>query len=338
MTRFATFLGLVLWSCAGKQAVKLDSVQNQHLGPIDQIKQDAKNLAPLVQSPEAIGFLQASQKLTAPAFRELMVDPVSGKFLSRSRFDSKKPASAEKYQPASPEEVTEIFYNTAYGSPLAYVRALDVASKQGLRLTPQNKVADFGFGNIGQLRMFAQMGLLATGIDDSDMLKDLYSNADDVGPYGNGSVQLAFGKFPQDDAIVQRVGTGLQLFISKNTLKRGYIHPEREPGKPEWLIHLGVSDEVFLRAIHDSLESGGYFVIYNICPKPTPLDKPFQPWTDGRSPFSEEQLKAAGFDVKQFNIDDTIFVREMAKVLHWQEQGMDLDDLSVLYTIAQRKE
>ena len=49
---------------------------------------------------------------------------------------------------------------------------------------------------------------------------------------------------------------------------------------------------------------GGTFMIFNICPAPTPADKPFIPWSDGRSPYTKAQYEAAGFKVVEMDRDD----------------------------------
>ena len=74
------------------------------------------------------------------------------------------------------------------------------------------------------------------------------------------------------------------LVLSKNTLKRGYIHPER-PTEDRKLIKLGVDDRAFVQAVYDMLEPGGLFLIYNLCPAQAPPDQPYIPWADGRCPF-----------------------------------------------------
>jgi hypothetical protein len=81
-------------------------------------------------------------------------------------------------------------------------------------------------------------------------------------------------------------------------------------------------------------------LIYNICPAPTPPDKPFVPWSDGRSPFTREQWKQAGFEVVLFDRDDTAILRTFARALGWADdpdEPWDIEhDLSVLYTLTRR--
>ena len=81
-------------------------------------------------------------------------------------------------------------------------------------------------------------------------------------------------------------------------------------------------------------------MIYNICPDLTPPDKPFVPWSDGRSPFSKAAWEVAGFEVLAFDVDDTAAVNRMAHLLGWgddPEEKWDIDhDLSVLFTLVRR--
>ena len=73
--------------------------------------------------------------------------------------------------------------------------------------------------------------------------------------------------------ISYTVGGGYDLFISKNTLKKGYVHPER-PVEKRRLLNLDVDDEAFVRALHAALKPGGWVMIYNITPAPSPPDVP----------------------------------------------------------------
>ncbi len=298
--------------------------------PLEQLRLDARTLAPLMKTEQGRAFLKAADALTAPSPRTLWLDERTG---AVSRVEV---AGAHLMTAA---EVGAYFYSTRYGSPLAYARAVDLLGQDGVRFEAGQRLVDFGFGTIGPLRLFASLGLDALGVDVGPWLAELYSEPTDQGPFRQGAVHYALGRFPAEPQVVSAVGQGLHVFIAKNTLKKGYVHPDRPPGRPEWVLSLGASDEVFLRAVHDALEPHGRFLIYNICPKPTPEGKPFVTWSDGRSPFSKAAYEAAGFRVKAFDVDDTEFVRELGHRLRWDvgEGAMDLKgDLSVLYTLLER--
>jgi hypothetical protein len=133
------------------------------------------------------------------------------------------------------------------------------------------------------------------------------------------------------------VGEGHALVLSKNVLKLGYIHPEREPPSPNMLIDLGVDDDTFLRAIHNTLAPGGLFVIYNLYPRQAGPDEPYKPWADGRAPFTKDQFERAGFEVLEFNRDDTETARAMGERLGWRGQMNFEEDLFAMFTIAKRR-
>ncbi|MFY7897134.1 MAG: hypothetical protein ACOVP8_12945, partial [Phycisphaerales bacterium] len=249
------------------------------------------------------------------------------------------------------------FYYTRYGSPLAYVRAIDLIAQQwgssqgGPETFRDKKIVDFGFGGLGQLRMMGNMGAHVTGIEVDPLLQALYADPalqgevtrpsimDDVPPVG--SLKLVFGQWPADDATKQAVAERgkFDLFISKNTLKRGYITPEKEVD-PRMLVQLGVSNDQFVKELADAMNPGGLVMIYNICPKQAPEGEPYKPWADGRCPFTREQLEAAGFEVIKFDEDDTPAAREMGRKLEWDNgaSAMDLEsDLVVSYTLLRKK-
>ena len=230
-----------------------------------------------------------------------------------------------------------LFYSGRYGSPLTYARALDLAEKHGFAPTKGAKVFDFGYGSIGHLRMFAQMGLNATGVDVEPLLPVMYDGCS--GPLGEGSVQLLNGRFPAEEKLVEAAGEGYDLFLSKNTLKRGYIHPSREPASPRHIIQLGVTDGKYLERVASMLKPGGLFVIYNFCPPKAAMDKPYIPWAEGESPFTREELVNAGFEVLEYDVVDDKEARDLGHRLGWDAPGgMKLEtDLFAWYTVARKK-
>lgn len=326
--------------------ISTSAIDPWKLRGVERIVNDAQRLMPLVQTDQVKRFLNHTTILPKIAPRKLFVNADKSKYYTQADSLADSPEVRAVLVPYEVDE--DKYYNTHFGSPLSYSRPLDILFSRGLNLSPNSKVLDFGYGYIGHLRLLATMGIQATGVDVWPLLPKLYSWPGDQGemsgPKGEkGFVRLIDGRFPADPAIVNAIGNGYDLIISKNVLKRGYIHPERPVANPKMLISLGASDDVVLRAFHDALAPGAYFLIYNICPAPTPPDKPFLPWSDGRSPFSKEQIEAANLEVVEFDKDDTEAVRKMAKVLGWDqpedgEPGMDLEnDLSVLYTLMRRK-
>jgi SAM-dependent methyltransferase len=232
------------------------------------------------------------------------------------------------------------FYNTRYGTPLAYARPLEILAGAGLADLAGRRILDFGYGSIGHLRLMASLGAIAVGVEVDPLLPVLYSDPGDQGTVrassGEGQLLLLDGQFPADDKVTGAVGEGYDLFLSKNTLKNGYLHPT-QPVDPRRLVHLGVDDTTFVRTIFRILKPGGRALIYNLSPAPSKPGEPYKPWADGRSPFSREMWRAAGFKVLVFDKDDSRPARAMARALEWDKGGMDVEkDLFGLYTLVEK--
>lgn len=302
--------------------------------PIETLRAEALALAPLVETPLARRWLARAGELKEPETRVVFRDR-SGDYLSVRRAATlSKEIKGEMRRVRVP---AAFYYTTRYGSPLAYARILDLAARHGLRDLRSKRLLDFGFGSIGHLQLLAHSGAEAHGIEVDSLLKALYSEPEDAGKIGPGSVRLHFGFFPTDAKMAAEVGGGYDLITSKNTLKRGYIHPER-PAPKEQLVDLGVDDATFLKEIQDRLRPGGLFVVYNVSPRLSPPDKPFVPWSDGRFPFSRDLVKRIGFDVLAWDQDDLPFAQSMGRALGWDKAGMDLaNDLQAEATVLRRR-
>ncbi len=226
------------------------------------------------------------------------------------------------------------FYVGRYGSPVAYARALDLAGQSGMQSIENKRVLDFGYGSVGHLRMLALSGAEVVGVDVAPILPQMYADPNDK--LGARGVKLVHGSFPSDSEVAQKVDGSYDLILSKNTLKRGYIHPERD-APPAALIHLGVDDATFLDELRQRLRVGGLVVIYNFCPAKAAADQPYIPWADGESPFSRQQFEAAGFEVMAFDVEDHDAARALGSRLGWDQQMKLEQDLFAWYTIAKRK-
>jgi hypothetical protein len=322
------------------------SAPDVKLTALQQIQRDAKKLDPLVTAPSVKSFLAATSRLPVITPRRLFKDTKDTTRQARfyTEAEAAKLPDAERATLKEIPADEELYYNTKYGSPLSYARPLDLLASRGVVLSKGMKLLDFGYGYIGHLRLLATLGLDTTGVDVDPMLTALYSSPGDQGAMEGegglkGTVRLLNGELFKDAALRAQVGAGYDVVISKNVLKRGYIHPDR-PAKKEQLIDLGAPDDVVLKGFFDALKPGGSLLIYNICPALTPPDKPFVPWSDGRSPFSKKQFEDAGFTVVAMDQDDTDSVRKMGKALGWDadpDDKWDLDhDLSVLWTLVKR--
>jgi len=310
---------------------------------VEQMKTEAAAMTTLVQSSLAKEFLTGFPCLPALAtprvayYNKETRDAVSG--------SAAKEMSEEQLKGYVERDLDEqFFYFTRYGTPVAFTRPMEILGRAGVKHVDGLKLLDFGFGSIGQLRAIASLGGNAVGVEVDALLRVLYSEPGDTGAIArcnaagqgeDGSVKLIFGQFPAEVATVTEVGAGYDVFVSKNTLKRGYIHPEQQVD-PKMLVHLRVDDESYVRAVFDLLKPGGFALIYNLSPAPAPASEAYKPWADGRSPFPRELYERVGFAVIAFDMDDSAAAREMGKALGWAE-SMDLEkDLFGTYTLVRR--
>lgn len=304
---------------------------------LETIRAEAVRLEPQVRAAWVKRFVRASAELPPVAPR------VFFRTADRSRWYT--PEQAERLDAAERAalqrvEVGDETYYARYSTPLAYARPLDILAEHGFE--PRGRrLVDFGYGNVGQLKLLALLGAEAAGIEVDPLLPLLY--AGENGPVRaadgtTGRLLLLHGRFPTDASLVGALGTGYDLFLSKNTLKRGYVHPEK-PVPERQRIDLGVSDAEYVATVHRRLKPGGFFLIYNLSPAPAPEGQPYIPWADGRSPFDAATLRAAGFEVLAFDRDDSAAARSMARALGWDsgERPMDLErDLFGHYTLARK--
>jgi SAM-dependent methyltransferase len=249
--------------------------------------------------------------------------------------------SREERRALKPVPIDESFYyTTKYGSPLAYARPLDLVGQSGLDDVSGRKILDFGYGTVGHLRLLAGLGAEVTGVDVDPMLRALYGAPEDQGIVRNrrgpdGRLRLIDGRFPADPAIRTAVGGNYDLILSKNTLKNGYVHPER-PVDPRRLLNLGIEDAGFVGTLFQALKPGGRVLIYNICPAPSPPGQPYKNWADGRCPFARELWESAGFRVVAFDRDDSEAIRKVAHALGWDQGESPIDlktDLFAQYSL-----
>ena len=304
---------------------------------VEELRAEAKALAPLYKTSLVRDFLAAVPKLPSVQPRTVYRDSARTHAWSAREAEQLPDSVRAKLVPRTLDEA--FYYDTRYGSPLAYSRALELLGGSGVKSVRGLRVADFGCGMLGQLRLLAENGAATIGIDVDPLLAALYSEPGDQGAVGPGSVTLATGQWPAADDMRRAVGDGLDLFLSKNTLKNGYLHPA-EPVDPRMLVHLGVSDSGFVAALAHAVKKGGRVLIYNLCPAPAPAGTPYIPWADGRCPFRREMWAAAGFKVLAFDRDDSPAARDMGHALGWDrgENGMKLDtDLYATWSLFQRK-
>jgi hypothetical protein len=300
---------------------------------------EARKLRPLARSDLGRAFLGAAEGTPPYVPRTVYRRGQAREWLAAAAFARLTAADRAAWTPVTVDEGT--YQGLFYGSPLAYLLPLERLSGAGFGGLRGKRVADFGHGGIGQLRLFAELGAEAVGIDVDPLQPVLYAAPADQGPLGQagGSVKLVHGRFPTDPEAVAAVGGGYDLFLSKNTLKRGYIHPA-EKVDPRLLVDLGADDPAFLKAVASALKPGGWLVIYNLSPAPNAAGQPYRPMADGRCPFSAEDLAAAGFETLVRDGGDDEAARALGAALGWDKPPVNMKlehDLFALVTVARKR-
>ncbi len=295
----------------------------------EQIASEARAAAALAETDLGRRWLSVADDLAPmPGPRTMWYRRTDRSALTAKAYAALSASEREGYEETAVSEQT---YYGRYSTPIAYLRALDIAAAAGLKDVDGVRIADFGFGNVGQLRMLSSLGAHTIGIEIEGTPSAVYSQASDTGPVARapeagdgapGSIELVFGQYPTTPEIIDAVGDDLALFMSKNTLKKGYIHPEREVN-PAMLVHLGVDDETYVRTVYEALRPGGLFVIYNLYPQPGGPDEPYKPWASGACPFAKDLVRSVGFEVVAWNVDDSAKAQAMGRALGWNDGMSD---------------
>ncbi|MFM9873482.1 MAG: hypothetical protein ACKVQS_08465 [Fimbriimonadaceae bacterium] len=293
---------------------------------LERLQQEAVIVRGLVKSDLSKSFLDSATKLKPIERRILWQNPETKKIFTDAEFQLLSKSNREGYEAHEYDE--SFYFNTAYGSPTIYELPFEQAAKFGFTDWRGKKVVDFGYGMIGQLQMMAHAGAQVHGIDVLPIFSKLYSWPGDTGAMGTGSVSIHTGQWPADRKLIDSVGRGIDLFVAKNVLKMGYIHPKRK-ANPNQLVDLGVSDQVFLKSLAGVMKPGGLVVIYNLSPAQAPVDKPYLPWADGEYPFDWGITKLAGFEILARDVKDDAAARALFLALGYDNgsgmEGLELD-------------
>jgi SAM-dependent methyltransferase len=309
--------------------------------PLIVLEREARAVGALVSSRVARDFLKAAASLPSIAPRAVFLEETKKTYLSEA---SAKKIAQEKQTKLKRIDLDESFYwNTKYGSPLAYARPLELLGRSGLESMSGKKALDFGYGTIGHLRLLAAQGAILTGVDVDPLFPALYSAPGDQGIVKNrhgpdGQIRLVSGRFPADNVTKTAVGGDYDLIISKNTLKNGYVHPDQTVDARR-LLNLGVDDATFVRSLHQALKPGGRVLIYNISPAPSRPGEPYKNWADGRCPFAKAVWKTAGFVVLAFDQDDSEAAQALGHALGWDQGTSPIDlkaDLFAMYSLLEK--
>lgn len=296
---------------------------------LESLQDEARALEPHVESQAVLQWLRATDRLTPITPRSIYFRPEPRAVLSQAEFAALPEADRATFTPRPIAD--ESYYATNFGTPLCYARALDLAAAVGGWQTfADRRILDYGYGQIGQIRLLAACGADVVGVDPAAGLRARYSLPEDQGPYPpapagsdaalagpQGSVKLVSGFWPGHADTAAAVGTGFDLIIARNVLKHGYVHPIAEvPATTQ--IDLSCSDEQFLKATLDSLNPGGLLIIYNLG-GPRLREGAYDASSDINCPWTRAALESAGFEVVAFDMDDSEPTRQHALIFGWAQ-------------------
>jgi SAM-dependent methyltransferase len=300
---------------------------------------------PPIWSDLAISFALATRSLKPVPEREVWRRRNPRTILNQDEYEK---LTANEKKALQKMVCDESVYYGAISTPLAWARAFDRLGQHGVNSFDGKRVLDFGFGNVGQLHMIASLGADVTGVEiENSLARAMYRLESDQGAVdkltdnvkNEGSLSLAFGKWPAEEEIVNRVGGGYDIFISKNVLKYGYVHPERKAPASQ-LIDLGVDDETFLKQLHRILNPGGYVLVYNIHPPKASKDETYKPWAYGETPWDRKLVEKVGFEVAEWHVDDSEAIHDFGSLVGWDSSFEDRAEFETnfraMYTILKK--
>ena len=294
---------------------------------LDDLQTKSQMLADDSQSELVKNFLAAAKTLSPIKARTIHYHRERRKALTENQFRELDEAKRSGFVPMV---IDDQRYYGHYSTPLAWVRPFEILAENGIASVDSKRVLDFGFGNVSQLRMLASLGADVTGIEVAGGIHQaMYSRESDQGEIArlssgkienNGNVNLAFGQWPAEKAMVAEVGRNFDLIITKNVLKLGYIHPQQEVSK-RMLIDLGVPDDQFLGELFKTLKPGGQILVYNIHPSQSPDPKEYKPWAHGETPWKKSDVEKAGFEVVAWHVDDSSAIQSLGTKLGWRDSS-----------------
>lgn len=289
--------------------------------PLDQMYRDAASLKEVFVSPDALAMLEQARSLPVLEPRTIHVATRPNRGYTQAQFDALGEQEREGLQAFGVDAAR--YYSTFYGSPLVYARTLDLLSEHAPDFEIDvARVLDLGYGQLGQLRLWAQMGADVLGVEIDPILTAMYDNCAAVGDIEDaGSVTLIEGAWPNDASCREQVGSGYDLIVSRNLLKKGYVKPAQlNPAFPV-PVAWGMEDAEAVRHFYDALAPGGVVLIESLGPKPDPA----KPWSDISNPWDRTAWEEVGFEVLAHDEDESAYARAMGKALGWDAQ-MDLDE------------
>lgn len=311
---------------------------------LEQLAREAAAVRPLVSSGAAASWLDQAPRLTEIEPRTIYYAFGQGSTRAYTPAEYAELPTTEREGLQPTEITTDNYYQTQYGTPVVYARTIDLIAETagpGYQLRGQ-RILDFGYGQIGQLKMLAMAGADAVGFDVDPLLRATYAHAGDTGnaPGGTipgGSVELVHGLFPGDPATVRRVGGWYDSVVARNVLKRGYVDPVGETAA--WQrVEFGASKTEALVALREAITPGGTLLIYNVGLGPAQSEDGYNPAADIACPWTQGELRLAGFEIIAHDADDTDAMRELARALGWDGHlyQIEIENLFAAYTLVRR--
>ena len=313
---------------------------------LSELRDKAESIAAGSQMKLVKSFLAAAKTLQPIESRTIYYNRADRKALTENQF--RKLGEADQGNFASLSVEDKLYYGY-YSTPLAWIRPIEILARNGVDSVDSKRILDFGFGNVAQLRMLASLGADVTGIEIAGGIHQaMYSHESDQGAVPkhssegiehNGNLKLAFGQWPSSSEMVTEVGRNYDLIVSKNVLKLGYIHPQKEVPK-QMTIDLGVTDERFLNELFESLNPGGIVLVYNIHPSQSPDGQNYKPWAHGETPWKKIDVEKAGFDVVAWHVDDSSAIQSLGIKLGWRDSVKTREEFETgfraMYTILKK--
>ncbi|MGL5004520.1 MAG: hypothetical protein ACRDAM_16390, partial [Casimicrobium sp.] len=193
------------------------------------LQRQAGDVAPLVKQNVAREFLKGAAALRTKGIRVVYTRAKDRTSVTPEAFAALKADDQVGFE--KKEHSDEFYYSTYYGSPVAYVRALDVAGSYGLSTLNGAKILDIGYGAIGGMRMLAGAGAQVSAVDIDSLLPALYREPVDQGSVIGfdgriGSIKLFDGVYAGSTTLTKLIGGEFNLIVTKNTMKNGFMKPQ----------------------------------------------------------------------------------------------------------------
>ncbi len=293
---------------------------------------DAKTLVGLFESDLAHEMLEQVHELPMIESKQIHIAVRPNRGYTESEFEMLDESEKKGLQVF--EVDPERYYTTFYGSPLVYARAFDLIDQHAPGFEINNsRIMDLGYGQLGQLRLWGQMGAHVIGVEIDPILRAMYEDCEALGPIDHsGSVELVHGAWPNEKETREEVGEQFDLIVSRNLLKKGYVKPAALNPKFPIPVAWGMSDLEAVSHFYDALAPGGLVVIESLGPKPDPE----KPWSDIKNPWSKQAWIDAGFEVLAHDKDESEYARSLGKALGWDAQMNLEQDLFGVYSVYRK--